>query len=536
MFPHAQLYRGGEIHTVDPACPRAEAVAVRNGRILAVGRDVDCREAIGTDFEEIDLRGGALLPGFIDTHLHPLMMIYFEQNADLGGVDCIAALQQRLRAAAERWPDRSWVVGLQFDDEALNESRLPTRHELDAACPDRPAVVVERDGHTLIANSRALEAAGLSAVSEDPPGGVIDREPDGFPAGPLRERAAQLVLAAMPGMELDDLRSGARDCFARLASHGITSVGALLQTDHEGPAGEPGRLEALGMQLLLDQIPQSLYCIGIGRDFESVRALRQTPLHDAARGHRVGGYKLFADGTFGSCTACMSEPFSDQPERTGFMMLSDDELYARMLAPHEAGFQICVHAIGDEANRRCIALYERLLREHPREDPRHRLEHASLLDAEAVSAMARLGLVVSTQPLFIHSEKDWLHKRLGERRSRWVYPFRSILDAGVPLAGASDAPVESTDVLQAIECCVTREGFEPQQRVSVCEAVGLFTLGAAYAQRQEDEKGSITPGKRADLVLLSADPAAVRPDEIHQISVRRSVVAGEVIYDRDRAT
>lgn len=528
----AKLYTGGAILTMDEAQPRAEAVAVAGGRIVAVGSEVECRKVLGSDFEPVDLAGGALLPGFIDTHLHPLMMLYFEQNADLTGARSMADVQERMREATAHPAAGEWTLGLQFDDEALDEPRLPTRGDLDVACPDRPVLVVDRDGHTVIANTAAIRAAGVFASTPDPAGGAIDREPDGHPSGPFRETAAQLLLGAMPDPDLTQLRSAAQTCFARMASQGITTAGVVLQTDEEGPAGPTGRLEVLGMQLLLDEVPFSVYSVLGGKDVETVLAARESPLHEPAAGRRVGGLKIFADGTFGSCTAYMGQPFSDQPERRGFLVLEAEEIYRRMVAAHRAGLQVCIHAIGDEANRRCLDLYERLLAEHPRSQHRHRLEHASLLDAEIVARIARLGLVVSTQPLFIHSEKSWLHKRLGPERARWVYPLRALLDAGVRVAGASDAPIESTDVLHAIQCCVTRDGFETHQAIGVVEALGLYTTGAAWAQCAEDEKGSLTPGKRADLVVLSDDPTAVPPDQIAAIHVEQTVVGGREIYRR----
>jgi predicted amidohydrolase YtcJ len=528
----ARLYTGGAVHTMNRAQPRAEAVAVVDGRIAAVGSQSECRRVLGADFELVDLAGGALLPGFIDTHLHPLMLLYFEQNADLTGARSMADVQERMREAAEHPAAGEWTLGLQFDDEALDEPRLPTRHDLDSACPDRPVLVVDRDGHTVIANTAAMRAAGLSASTPDPAGGVIDREADGHPSGPFRETAAQLVLGAMPGPDIAGLQSAAQTCFGRMASQGITTAGVILQTDEEGPAGPSGSLEALGMQLLLDQVPFSLYSILGGKNVEAVLAARQSPLHDPAAGRRVGGIKIFSDGTFGSCTACMSEPFSDQPDQRGFLVLEPEEIYRRMLAAHQAGLQVCIHAIGDEANRRCLDLYERLLTEHPCTDHRHRIEHASLLDAELVERIARLGLVVSTQPLFIHSEKGWLHKRLGPERARWAYPLRALLDAGVRVAGASDAPIESTDVLHAIQCCVTRDGFETHQAIDVEEALRMYTADAAWAQRAEDEKGTLEPGKRADLVALSRDPTKGPPAEIAAIRVERTVVAGTEVYRR----
>ena len=202
-----------------------------------------------------------------------------------------------------------------------------------------------------------------------------------------------------------------------------------------------------------------------------------------------------------------------------------------MRAAHAAGLQICVHAIGDAAIERCVALFEKLLSEAPRADHRHRIEHASLVSPALAARIAKLGLCISTQPLFIHSEKAWLGRRLGPERARDVYPLRSLLDAGIVVGGASDAPVESLDVLHAIQCCVTREGFETQQSISPLEALRLFTRDAAYLQFEEHEKGTLAAGKRADLVVLSASPLAVLPDRIAGIRVLRTVAAGRVVHD-----
>jgi len=287
----------------------------------------------------------------------------------------------------------------------------------------------------------------------------------------------------------------------------------------------------MAMTMFLEHVPVNMYGMIITDDVAKVEEARQTPLHgDEPGGHRIGAVKIFSDGTYGSCTAYMYEPFTDQPDKSGFLVRSEEELYRIMVDAHTAGFQIAAHAIGDLANATCIKLYERLLEEHPKEDHRHRIEHASSLSASMIADMARLGLVISTQPLFIHSEKHWLHKRLGPERAKWAYPYRAILDGGVKIAGASDAPVESTDVLHAIQCCVTREGFETQQAISAAEAVRMYTLDAAYAQFEDSVKGSISVGKRTDLVILSANPVSVAPEEIGDISVERTIVGGKVVY------
>mgnify|MGYP001290625228 CR=1 FL=1 len=305
----------------------------------------------------------------------------------------------------------------------------------------------------------------------------------------------------------------------------------MLQTDDEGPAGAAGRLEGLAMGLLLDATPFSTYAILIGRSPAAAVAARATPLHDPAAGRRVGGYKIFADGTLGSCTAAMREPFADRPGECGLATLPEDEIFARMRAAHAASLQICIHAIGDAAVARCVDLYERLLAEQPRPDHRHRIEHASVVPPELIPRLARLGACVSTQPLFVHSEKDWLHRRLGAERARQVYPLRALVEAGVLVAGASDAPVESVDVLHAIQCCVTREGFETQQALRPEQALDLFTRNAARLQFEETEKGTLAPGKRADLVVLSDSPLEVPPDRIAGIRVLRTVCGGRITHD-----
>ncbi len=533
MTGEAQLYFGGEVYTLEADQPSARSVAVRDGKILAVGEEDECRAALEGDYAEIDLRGRALLPGFIDTHLHPIMMAYFEMNADLAGVASIGELQDRLRRAAAASPDGEWLVGLRFGDEAMDDLRLPTRHDLDAACGDRPVLVLRHDGHMVIGNTRAIEAAGITRASQDPAGGQIDREADGTAAGPFRENAVTLLLNAMPAPDLEQLRGGARSAFGRLTRYGVTSAGIILQTDAEGPAGAAGALEVVGMQVLLPETPISTYAFLISADAEKILAARETPLHDPEAGRRVGGIKIFADGTLGSCTALMDAPFSDQPERQGFMTTEEDEIYRRMSAAHCQGLQIGIHAIGDRANRCCLELYERLLTEHPRADHRHRIEHASVLDDESIERMARLGVVVSTQPLFIHSEKTWLHRRLGPDRARQTYPLRSLCEAGVRVAGASDAPVESGDVLHALQCCVTREGFEVEQGISAEQALRMFTIDAAFAQFEDEEKGSIRCGKRADFVVLSANPASVAPETIRDIQVEQTIVGGRAVYTRD---
>jgi predicted amidohydrolase YtcJ len=528
-----QLFFGGEIHTVDPRKPTASAVAVIDGRIAVVGTEAECRAALPRRYEAIDLRGSVLLPGFIDTHFHPVPLIFFDMNADLSHVRSLEEMGAALRAAAAKTPARNWVVGLRFDEQDLPSGKMPTRAEIDALCPERPVVVFKHDGHTVLASSLAVQAAGISAKTPNPPGGIIDREPDGSPAGVFRESAAQLMLSSMPAPRIRTLIHQAADSFEKLLSQGITSAGAVLQTGNEGPSGSAGLYEVFLAARLAPRIPINLYSILIADSARVIENARKGPLteEDEIGGHRVGAIKIYADGTFGSCTAHMHEPYADEPDKRGFLTIDEDELYRRMEVAHRAGFQVCIHAIGDATTRKCLDLFEVLLEKHPRPDHRHRLEHASQLEEGTIRDLARLGIAVSTQPMFIHSEKAWLEKRLGPVRTKLTYPFRSLIEAGVRVGGASDAPIESTSVLEAMQVCVTREGFETSQCITAEQALRMYTIDAAFIQHEDHVKGSITPGKRADFVVLSENPVRVSPDRISDIQVEQTIIGGETVFD-----
>jgi len=532
MTTHEQLYFGGEIYTVDSLKPTVEALAVKEGMIVAVGPKTDCRSALGATPKLVDLEGSVMLPGFIDTHLHPPLMILFEMNIDLSKITSIEDLKTIISKKAKGENEEEWIMGLQFDENLLDPPRLLNRHDLDSACSDRPVLIVKRDGHTIIGNTAAIETAGVSASTSEPDGGKIEREKDGYPSGVFSETAMSILLEKAPFPELETIMEAGISVFDHIAKQGITSVGMILQTDDEGVSGSQGIYDIPLMELLLDRIPINLYTLLVTKDIEKIVSLKPSKFHKhgMVSGRRIGGMKFWADGTLSSCTAYMQRPFSDFPDRKGFLIHSSDEMYKRMAAAHKAGEQIAIHSIGDASTRICVDLYDRLLKEYPTSSHRHRLEHASQLDSQLIKDIARLNLVVSTQPMFIHSEKEWLSKRLGPERTPWTYAFRSLLDAGVTVAGASDAPIEELSVLQAIGCCVTREDFEPQQRITAEEAVQLFTINAAYAQFEESVKGSLSKGKRADMVLLNKNPVAVPPDEIKHIRILQTICGGIPIY------
>ncbi len=534
MRPHELLFYGGTIHTLDEARPAVEAVAVRDGVIVTVGNLSECRAALGPGFEPLDLKGATLLPGFCDCHVHPFSTVFYNMNTNLLGVRDMGELIRRLAAAEREKSGDGWIIGCNFDEQHFCEPQMPTRYDLDRVSSCRPVIIMRHDGHSVLANSCALAAAGISAATPEPAGGIIDRDEHGDPLGFFRENAVPLILnhVPMPGME--ELVAGVQKTFGIMLGYGITSLGAILQTDPYGPGGRIGAFDLPLLELLRGHIPQALYLLLMGRDTEALTKAKDFWLQGAASPGRtrVGGMKIIADGTFGSSTAAMQTPYSDQPDNAGFLLYEENALFDLMSKAHCAGYQLAIHAIGDRANRLCIDLYSRLLQNYPRPDHRHRIEHAAMMDAAMLRQVKELGLVLSMQPMFIHSDSPFLEKRIGTFRMEDTYPLRSVLDEGIPLAGSSDSPVETQRVLAAVECAVTREGYVPGQRISVTQALAMYTKHAAYAQFEEDRRGTITPGKCADLVSLSADPLRVRPEEIHAIEVRATCIDGEVLYSR----
>lgn len=530
MSSAQQLIHGGEIITMDDQQPQADAVAISDGKIVALGEKSYCRDKLSKNPEEINLKGSCLLPGFIDTHIHPTMMILHEMYANVSQYNTFEEIEAVLSKIASKRPETEWIIGLQFEEQYLHPPVLPNRHDLDKCCPDHPTILLKRDGHSLVANTKAIKMAGITASTDNPEGGSIDRETDGFPAGSFRENAMQLIMSRISLPAMENITKAADKVFRRIAGFGITSVSAILQTDSEGIMGEHGAFDIPLMELVKDQIPFSMYIMAVAQNARKVLDLMSSPLHQQTigAGHRIGALKFWADGSFASCTAKMKEPFSDHPDSTGYLLNTPENIYQRMVDAHKAGLQLAIHTIGDDSTDICLGLFDRLLKEHPRDNHRHRLEHVSIIDDASIAKMADLGLVASVQPLFIYSERDWLHKRLGKKRTSYTYPLRSFVDGGVVLSGSSDAPIESMNALQAIQCCVTRYGFEPQQSLNVKEAIRMFTLDAAYAQFEEFVKGTITPGKRADFVMLAENPFKVSEESIQDISIEKTVCGGVV--------
>lgn len=503
------------IFTADQILPMSghtwEAMLVLDGEIEAVGSIETLRE-LAPDAELHALKG-VIVPGFIDAHLHPMPMLFFELSLDFREVE---NFEVALTEFAEDVPPGDWVTGIQFEPERFSDV---TRERLDAILPDHRVVIYTRDGHGLLCNSLALEAGSVESAA-DPEGGRIIRDATGRATGLLLENAMRLVQKAQGLPDPAQINDACDRVFGRLAAQGITSFGAMFQSDAEGPGGAAAEHELMFYQALMGRIPQSAYGIVMGADLERIAKLQ------GGERLRFGGWKGFVDGTFGSSTAALFAPFEGEPENKGLLVQSAESLYERMEAAHLIGLQISLHAIGDRGVELACDLYERLLKTHPRKDHRHRIEHASLCPWFLIRRMAELELVAVIQPMFVASEMGWLPERIGTR-VKDCYPFGAILRGGVAMAGSSDAPMETTSVLEAMAILTGRKDA-PEQRITAEEALACYTSGAAFALKARD-CGTLERGRRADFVVLDRCPLE---NPMGDVQVAQTYIRGEKVFSQ----
>jgi predicted amidohydrolase YtcJ len=486
---------------------------IDNGRVVAVGEDSDLRSA---DIASAEHVGGFLYPGFRDTHIHAVPYAASLTGCSLKTAVDMNDVIERLRAHALTLEGDTPLVATRFDDEHLAEHRLPTRHDLDAAVTDRPAVIYRYCGHIAVANSMALARSGITSDTADPDGGTIDRDHTGSPTGVLRETAAGLVATALArGARVSekDLMSGLH----RLAGLGITSIGAMI-----GYGESPSEKLTAEVELwnsVAAHLPIRVHGIVIAGDDKELASAAKV-LNEAGGRLRWLGVKRFADGSLGGHTAAMTYPFSDK-QTTGTYRLTDADA-AVCRAGVAMGGMVAVHAIGDRAVGGVLDLFSEMVAEGA--NPASlRMEHVSVINQEQVNRFAELGVIGSVQPAFLASEADWLSARVGGERLSWVYPFRSMLDAGIPLAGSSDCPVEPPHPLWGIAAAIDRYGVSPDEAITPLEALGLFTNGAAKALREPEP---LAPGSPADFVVLDIDMRQADPSTIHDATVVGTYIDG----------
>jgi predicted amidohydrolase YtcJ len=525
------LLKGGTLVTQDRRQPRARALAVTGGRIVATAPvDGDLDELVGTGTRVIDLDGAAVVPGFVDAHVHFGHWALAQQQVDL---DMATTLQEGLallRATANHLQSTAWVQGRGWDRNRWG--RLPTRTELDEAVGGRAAALSSHDGHSLWLSTAALEAAAISASTSDPPGGVIQRDEHGQPTGVLFENAQDLVRPKIPEPTDAVLQHALKQGLKRAAELGLTGI-HNLEDAHTRRAF--AALEASG------ELSLRVYH-GVSRGELNEARERGLATGTGSDWLRTGPVKLFADGALGSRTAWLLEPYVGHDDGyRGVATLSAQELEAAMRQAADANLDVAVHAIGDAAVRRVLDVYESTRSAYPPLSHRLlRIEHAQLIDPDDVPRFARLGVFASMQP--IHAVADW---RVADRywgdRARHGYAWRSVLDAGAKLAFGTDAPVESISPLDSLYAAVARrertgeprDGWRMEQSITLEQAVRAYTAGSAAAERVLGRRGMLAPGMDADLVVLSPDPfSGVEPAEaLCQTSVALTMVGGRIIFE-----
>jgi hypothetical protein len=514
--------------TVDHSQPKAEAFAIDNGRFTAVGTNAEIRRLATQSTKVIDLKGKTVTPGFIDTHLHPTAVFgedspYYVPWLGPDKVKSMDDLIAALKKKADRTPKGMLVRGSRYDDISLG--RFPNRHDLDKASMDHPISISHASGHVTSVNSYILTASGITKDTKDPPGGSFDRDPDGTPNGVIREGASRLLKhASAPSVPWDEEIAGLVRCYREYAARGLTSVGmaggspeSLRQLQAVRNAGNPVRV---GFMFYETHFP-AVAALGLKSGFGDDRL-------------RLTSIKVFHGNSLTGRTAWLSEPYSDRPGYYGIPPArSQEDLDKAFQQMHDAGWQIATHTNGDREIDMVLTAIERAQAKNPRPDPRHRLEHASVMTQALLDRAKKDGVI-----LVFHSYM-WEHgqklESFGEKRLAMMHPYRTALDMGIHVAGHSDSTVSAADPLLRIQDMVTRRGsngkeYGANQKVTVDEAIEVWTLDGAYATFEENIKGSITPGKLADFVVLAGDPHEVSPLAIKDIVVDSTYIGGKLVY------
>jgi predicted amidohydrolase YtcJ len=521
------------VWTGDPRRPWADAVLVRGETIEAVGSSAEVKKRAGQATQVIDARGLMLVPGFIDSHVHLLDGGFALSSVKLRDAKTKEEFVRRIADFARTVPAGTWILNGDWDHTSWGGD-LPERGWIDSVTPNNPVWINRLDGHMNLANTLALRAAKLTKDTRDVDGGTIVRDAAGEPTGVLKDNAMELMAAAVPEPSLTMSLRALDSAMTYVAERGVTSV------HHMGSWGDLAVFEhAHAMGALRTRISAAVPLATWAR-------LRDTV---AARGRgddwlRIGGLKGFVDGSLGSHTAAMLEPFTDAPNDRGLLVNTLDDLYAWTSAADKAGLQVMVHAIGDRAIRSQLDIFARVASEDAAYDRRFRIEHAQHIAPPDLPRFAQLGVIASMQPYHAIDDGRWADHVIGAARAKGTYAFRSLLDNGATLAFGSDWFVAPASPLLGIYAAATRRtlddrrpaGWVPEQKIRVEEALRAYTSGAARAGFQDTRLGRIAPGMLADLVLLDRDLTRIPPETIRDARVMITMVGGRVIYDRDGRT
>jgi predicted amidohydrolase YtcJ len=530
-LPADTILLGGKIALVDDAFTIVEALAIRDGKVAAVGTTEEIRRLRGESTRVIDLAGKTVLPGFYDSHLH--VRAEPPRSVNLGGARSVEEIQEIVREKAAALGPGEWVTGRDWAEDDLQEKRRPTRADLDAAAPANPVTLTRAGGHSSVANSLALSLAGISRGTPDPPHGIIDKDATGEPTGWIRERAQTLLWNRVPATTDQELRTSLLKSLKDLLKLGITSLNdAGVVVENLGRFQEV--YAAHGSTL-----PRATLQVRLPRDQpvdEMIAVLKGIPFHTGLGSDRlkIGAIKLSVDGGYTGSAAYTLVPYKGRPDFHGTLFLKEDELTRLVREAHARGWQLGVHTIGDGGIEIAVNAFARVLQESPREDHRHYLNHMTVKPSEATLArIHELGLLVAQQPSFTYTLEGPYNENLEGERLENVNPLASLMKLGIPVGlGNDNLPIGP---LYSLYGAVTRKGksgrvYGADEAVSIEDAIRGYTRGSAYVTFDETIKGSLEPGMLADLVVLSEDILTIDPERILEIEVETTVVGGEILW------
>jgi predicted amidohydrolase YtcJ len=515
---------------------RAEALAVVGDRIGFVGADNDIKDWVGKRTQVVNARGNTVLPGFIDSHVHFSTGGRALSDVQLRNASTPDEFVRRIAEYAQKIPKGEWLCGGRWNHELWAGSPLPRKEWIDSDTPHNPILVSRYDGHMCLANSIALKLAGITRETISPPGGSIEKDTDGEPTGILKDEAIILVQRIIPEPSTEQLTRSIKAALLEARRFGVTGI-----HDNAGSA------EFTVYQKLYEhsELTCRIYCMMPIRNWKSlVNTGVRAPFGN--NWVQIGALKGFADGSLGSSTAFFFEPYADNLQNSGLVgsqMTAEGNMLKTIVEADKAGLQVCIHAIGDKANSMVLDMYEAAFRTNGgiAEKSRFRIEHAQHLRAGDIPRFASLGVIASMQPYHLFDDGSWAEKRIGSERCRTAYAFRSLLDNGVRLAFGTDWPVVPLNPLLGIHSAMTRQtsdgkhpnGWIPEEKITLEQAVTAYSSGSAYAEFAENEKGSLTIGKLADIVVLDTNLGDASPESIKEARVLSTIVGGKVAYQVD---
>ena len=532
------VFVNGTVVTVDAQDRICQGAAVAGNKILAVGKTEEMKTLVGPDTLTIDLKGRSLLPGFIDAHCHvgSYGVAKFNIVCSAGVIPSIEELKKEIRKRAAITPKGGWIVGRGYDNTKLEENRHPTRWDFDEAAPEHKVFIFRTCGHLGVVNSRALKEFGIQRGTADPPGGRIDRDASGEPTGLLYEQAlVPLRMATQPGY--DDLIRGLKIMNDDFISYGITSAtDASGRNPDEIRAFQKAAAEGWLQVRIYFQVLTSGPTIRLGENYLKTGLITGYGNEKL----RLGSFKLMLDGAGGGGSAAMRQAYPGKPSDFGILHQTQEEMDELVLKGQKAGYQIGVHAIGDLAVEMVLNSYAKAMKAFPRKDCRHRIEHCGFLDGPLMEQMREMGVVAALGLPFLYELGDSYITVFGQDRLQCVYPLGSLMKRGIVAALSSDAPVIGPNPMHGIYFAVSRktptgQSIAPHEAVTVLQAIRAYTMSGAYATFEENIKGSLEPGKLADLAVLSDDILKVSPEKILELKVDLTMVDGKVVYQREGA-